>query len=510
MSLLERPALRRGLLLASVFTVAACGLAYELLSAAISSYLMGDAVTQFSLVVGTFLCAMGLGAWLSRFVRARLLATFVAVEIGVGLLGGLSSVILFSASALFEPIFPLVFYGLCVMIGAGVGLDVPLLVRILREDSELSEAVSDTLALDYLGSLVGSLLVPFVALPYVGIARSTVLFGLANLVVAGLGVRLLGGGARRLRGALWSSALVLLLAFFGSARLVGFLEDLHYQDEIVYAKSTSYQRIVLTRWRDDVRLYLDGHLQLSSTDEARYHEPLVIPAMESVPRAERVLILGGGDGLAAREVLKYPSVRALTVVDLDPEMTRLARERRELLALNGGALTDGRVRVVNQDALRFAEEDTGFYDVIIADLPDPHSPALAKLYSTSFYAMLARRLTARGALVTHATSPFFAPEAFWCVDATLAAAAEPPLRTWPYHANVPSFGEWGWVLAHRVEVDPRRLRPSVPTRFLNAETMAAMFAFPEDMRRPEGVEPNRMDQPVLNLYYNRGWNTYNE
>ncbi len=501
---------RRALLLASVFAVAGCGLAYELLSAAISSYLMGDAVTQFSLVVGTFLCAMGIGAWLSRFVQRDLLRTFVAVEIGVGLLGGLSSVLLFTTSALLEPIFPLVFYGLCVTIGAGVGLEVPLLVRILREEQALENALSDTLALDYLGALVGSLLVPFVALPYLGISRSTVAFGLANLAVASLGLRLLPERSRGLRGLLGVSALLLVLAFFGSARLVGFLEDLHYQDSVVYAKSTSYQRIVITRWRDDVRLYLDGHLQLASSDEARYHEPLVIPAMEAVPRAERVLILGGGDGMAAREVLKYASVREIVLVDLDPEMTRLARERRELVALNGGALSDPRVRVVNEDARLFAERDTSFYDVILADLPDPHSPVLARLYSTSFYALLARRLTARGALATHATSPFFAPQAFWCVEATLAAATEPPLQTWPYHANVPSFGEWGWILASRAPLAPATLRPSVPTRFLNAATLVGMFAFPEDMQRPDGVEVNRMDQPVLSEYYNRGWSTYNE
>ncbi len=504
------PRLRRGLLLGSVFVVAACGLAYELLSAAISSYLLGDAVRQFSLVVGTFLCAMGIGAWLSRYVRGELLYTFVAVEVGVGLLGGLSSVALFATSALLEPLFPLVFYGLCVTIGAGVGLEVPLLVRILREDSELNEAVSDTLALDYLGALVGSLLVPFLAIPYLGVARATVLFGLANLAVAGLGLRLLGGRRRGLTVAVQVSAVLLLVALVGSAKLVGFLEDLHYQDDIVYAKSTAYQRVVLTRWRDDVRLYLDGHLQLASSDEARYHEPLVIPAMEAVPRAERVLILGGGDGLAAREVLKYPAVNAITLVDLDPEMTRLARERPELLALNGGSLNDPRVSVHNEDALLFVERDTAFYDVILADLPDPHSPTLAKLYSTSFYALLARRLSARGVLVTHATSPFFAPHAFWCVDATLRAAVEPPLQTFPFHTNVPSFGEWGWILASRAPVDPKSLRPSVPTRYLNAETLAAMFVFSEDMKAPAGVEPNRMDRPVLDRYYNQGWNAYNE
>lgn len=489
--------------------VAACGLAYELLAAAISSYLMGDAVTQFSLVVGTFLCAMGIGAWLSRFVTRDLLATFVAVEVGVGVLGGLSSVLLFAASALLEPIFPVVFYGLCVVVGAGVGVEVPLLVRILREDTELSEAVSSTLALDYVGALAGSLLVPLVALPYLGISRSTVVFGLLNLGVAALGLRALPRPTRKLKSWLVLGVVVLLVGFLGSARLVGFLEDLRYQDHIVYAHSTSYQRIVLTRWRDDVRLYLDGHLQFASSDEARYHESLVIPAMEAVSRPERVLILGGGDGLAVREVLKYPSVREITLVDLDPEMTRLGRERPELVAMNRGALSDARVAVVNQDALLFAERDTGFYDVILADLPDPHNPALSKLYSQSFYALLARRLSARGALVTQATSPFFAPLAFWCIEATIAAAAEPPLQTWPYHVNVPSFGEWGFVLASRAPVDVGGLAPSVETRFLNAETLRGLFEFPEDMARVQ-VEVNRMDQPVLAVYYNRGWKTYNE
>jgi spermidine synthase len=498
-------------LLGSVFVVAACGLVYELVAGAVSSYLLGDAVTQFSLVIGVFMSAMGLGSWLSRYVTRDLLRTFVDIEIALGLVGGTASIGMFAASAFLAPWFPVVFYALCGVIGALVGLEIPLLVRIIREQGAgLSTAVSDVLALDYVGALVGAVAFPFLALPALGLSRSSVAFGLLNLAVAAVGVRLLperrGPSVR-----LGLAAVALLGVLAASGRLVGWLEDVLYQDAVIYAESSRYQRIVLTRWRDDVRLYLDGNVQFSSVDEARYHEALVVPIMQAT-RARRVLVLGGGDGLAVREILRYPEVERVDLVDLDASVVRLGRARPELLALNGGSLGDRRVSVHIGDAMRFVAEATDRWDAVIVDLPDPNDEALSKLYSTGFYAMVTRRLTARGMLVTQATSPYFAPDAFWCIVGTLRAAVdEPPLQVLPYHTWVPSFGDWGFVLAGRTLPEVAELEPSVPTRYLDREVLQGMFVFAGDEQPPEDtLRVNRMDDPVLYTYYKRGWKRFNQ
>lgn len=526
------------LLLASVFAVATCGLVYQLVAGAISSYLFGDAVTQFSLVIGVFLCAMGVGSFLSQFIHHRLLATFVELEIWIGLVGGCSSLAMFAVSAYADDVFAPFFYSLCGLIGIMVGLEIPLLVRILgsgdpvddgpRDVDQVAEgersgsqhprdrALSQVLALDYVGALAGSLLFPFFALPWFGISRASVVFGIMNLAVAAAGLALVPG-RRFWQGMRWLAATgILVVTFFFSASWIGFLEDHLYQDQILVAKDTPYQRIVVTRWRDDVRLFLNGHLQFSSVDEARYHESLVIPTMAATA-ARHVLILGGGDGLAVRELLKYPSVESITLVDIDPEMTAMAARRPELAALHGGALDSPKVSIVHDDAMRFLEEDRSFYEAIFIDLPDPSTSTLAKLYSQSFYALAMRRLSEDGILVTQATSPFFARQAFWCIATTLEsvtdaadiAAGLPAIRTYPYRVHVPSFGEWGFIMASRRDVETDRLTVDVTTRFLDDEVLAGLFAFGKDIQRIE-AEVNRLDDPLLHRYYQQGWSTYNQ
>jgi len=297
--------------------------------------------------------------------------------------------------------------------------------------------------------------------------------------------------------------------------MVGFFEDLLYQDTVIFSKTTRYQRIIITRWRNDIRLYLNGHIQFSSVDEARYHEALVIPALEACARPGDILILGGGDGMAAREVLKYDSIRRIVLVDIDAEMTRLGRERKELRALNKNSLNSEKVEIVNTDAMKYVENSKDAFDVIIVDLPDPSSGALAKLYSKSFYALCARRLRADGVIVTQATSPFFAPEAFWCIVKTIESAVNADsgpggLIPVPFHVNVPSFGEWGFVMASRNNIVPEKLSVSVPTRFLNHSGMFAMFGFGKDSQPTGDLEINRLEFPVLDEYYKRGWGRFHE
>jgi spermidine synthase len=510
----ESPSLAgRVILLASVFAVAACGLVYELIAGAVSSYLLGDAVTQFSLVIGVFLSAMGLGSYLAKLVHRNLLRTFVEIEIWIGLIGGSSSILMFSINTFIEPLFTPLFYSLCAALGVMVGIEIPLLVRILRSGEGFVAALSNVLALDYIGALAGSILFPLLALPVLGLSRASVAFGLMNLAVAGAGISLIRGRKTWQVVRLGLAGLLLLVGFFTSSRLVGFLEDLLYQDSIVLVQDSRYQHIVITRWHDDIRLFLNGHLQLSSIDEARYHESLVLPAMAAAARPRNVLILGGGDGAATREILKFATVEAVTLVDIDPVMTELARTRPELVAINQGALESPLVTVVNQDAMSFLTADSKLYEVIIIDLPDPNTVSLARLYSRAFYALVARRLAAGGVMVTQATSPYFAPEAFWCIEQTIGEAVAhhqlDGLIPVPYHVHVPSFGEWGFIIAGKHRVDPAAIEVTVPTRFLTTEVMRAMFVFGRDMQAPE-VIANELDDPVLYEYYKQGWRRFNE
>ena len=494
---------RRAVLLGCVFVVAACGLVYELVAGAVSAYLLGNAITQYSLVIGVFLCAMGLGSWLARFIRGDLLRRFVQIELVLALVGGLSSLSTYAFGAWLSAWFGPLFYGQLVFIGALVGLEIPLLVRLLKEDQRIEEALSDALALDYVGALLGALAFPFLALPFLGMTRASLAFGLLNLAVAAWASTLL---QVRLWGPIAGVAVALIGAWVGSGTLVGHLEDRLYQDRVVYAEQSAYQRIVLTRWRDDVRLYLDGHIQFSTVDEARYHEALAVPALAAtVPR--EVLILGGGDGLLAHRVLRDERVQSVDIVDLDPAVTQLARSHAALVEANGAALDDPRVRVHNADAMEFLENTEQAWDVVLLDLPDPHSAALAKLYSTSFYATLARRLRAQGVLATQATSPFYAPAAYWCVVDTLEASG---FQTRPYHASIPSFGEWGFILAGRDRLPVEELEPSFETQVLDAEALRALFVWDKELgARPE-PNVNTLDDPVLATLYERGWRTFNQ
>ena len=493
-------------LIISVFIVASCGLAYELIMAALASYLLGDSILQFSSIIGLYLFAMGIGAHLTRYIKDEdALARFIEIELLVGIVGGLSALALFVAFGLAAAPFRSLLYAFVLITGIIVGMEIPLVMRVLhREQAAFADLVARVLTFDYLGALAVSLLFPLVLAPRLGMARSALLFGLLNATVALLTARIFRAQLPRYA-ALRRRALLVLAAlaaaFVYADRITFHAEQSYFGDPIVYERHTPYQRLVITRWKDDTRLYLNGNLQFSSRDEARYHEALVLPAMQMAARAERVLILGGGDGLAAREVLKYPQVQSLTLVDLDAEMTQTFATSATLTALNGGALTHPKTRVINADAAQWLEESSERFDVILIDLPDPSNFSLGKLYSVPMYRQVARHLTEGGLIVVQSTSPYFAPNAYWSVVATLEAAG---LSTAPYHVYVPSFGEWGFVLAGKGATFPVPERFDVPTRYLTAATAAEMFRFPPDMARRD-VEPNYLNTQILVHYFEEDW-----
>jgi spermidine synthase len=490
------------LLFISVFLIAACGLIYELVAGALASYLLGDSVTQFSTIIGSYLFAMGLGSALSRFINRGLVFRFVWIELLVGLVGGFSSSVLFLAFAYTQG-FRLILYLVVVAIGILVGLEIPLLIRILKDRFLLRDVVAHVLTVDYLGALAASLIFPIVLVPELGLVRSALLFGLVNAAVA-LWSTFLFADQLAVRAGLRVACVVVLAALgagmFGAKRIVSAADDNLYADEVIFAKDTRYQRIVLTEWKDDLRLFLNSHLQFSSRDEYRYHEALVHPGLASLPQARRVLVLGGGDGLAVREILKYPQVVSVTLVDLDPEMIRLFSTNSMLTRLNQNSLNSPKVHVINADAFPWLDQHYDLFDFVVVDFPDPNNYSLGKLYTTAFYRLLAKHLTAEGLATVQSTSPLFARESYWCIAESLKQAG---LRTYPYHVYVPAFGEWGFVLAG---LGPYRQPAQLPSglRFLSLRNLPEMFEFPNDML-PVPVQANRLNDQILVRYYERDW-----
>ena len=490
-------------LLASVFVVAACGLLYELAAGAIASYLLGDSVLQFSTIIGAYLFAMGAGSWLSRFFERQLPAHFLRIELLVALVGGALPAILFMANAYAPGAFRFLLYALVLVVGTLVGLEIPLVMRILKRNVALKELVSQVLTFDYLGALAVSLAFPLVLVPQLGLIRTGLLFGLMNAAVALWALWLFRHELRQWRAHAVACGLTLgaLAAGFAAAdQITTLAEDHFYQDRIVFTASTPYQRIVVTSGKTGHRLFLNGNLQFAERDEYRYHEALVHPVMSAHGAPKKVAVLGGGDGMAVREVLKYASVESVTLVELDPAMTTLFSRQAALTRLNGDALKSPRLTIVNADAFQWLDRSTDTFDVVIVDFPDPTNFAIGKLYTNSFYALLDRHLAASGYAVIQTTSPLVARKSFWTVVNTIESVG---LQTAPYHANVPSFGEWGFVVASRRPFKPAGTLPP-DLQFLTPQTLPALFDFPQDMARVP-AEVNRLSNQALVHTYEQEW-----
>ena len=490
-------------LLASVFVVASCGLAYELIAGALASYVLGDSILQFSTVIGTYLFAMGAGSWLSKYVVRDLVGRFVRIELMIGVIGGFSAAALYFMFVWSPGPFKLALYLLVFLIGMLVGLEIPLIMRILKRDLAFKDLVSQVLTFDYLGALAVSILFPVLLVPHLGLVRSALLFGLLNVAVALWALWLFRSqlpGIVWLRGQGIAALLALLAAFAGAGELTALAEAHLYTDEIVHAESSPYQRIVVTRWKDDLRLHLNNNLQFSSRDEYRYHEALVHPGLATLPGAKRVLVLGGGDGMAVREILKYPQVESVTLVDLDPAMTQLFSTAPALTALNEKAFASPKVTVINADALVWLEDNRERFDFVVVDFPDPSNFAIGKLYSAPFYRLLEKHMTPDAMAVIQSTSPLYARQSFWCIVSTLEDAG---FVATPYHALVPSFGEWGFVLVGRRGYRAPETYP-VATRFLTPALTPSLFEFPKDMARVD-AEVNQLNNQVLVRYFEREW-----
>ncbi|MFP4102546.1 polyamine aminopropyltransferase [Coleofasciculus sp.] len=494
---------QRRLLLAAAAVSSSCGLAVELLLGTLASYLVGNPALSFGVAIGGFLAAMGIGSYLSQFIapksppwlqQRQLLVAFLQVEL---LMAPLTALLPLGLFALFvvNGFLWLGLFLVTILLGILAGLEVPLLTRVLELEEGVREALAGVLALDYVGALLGSLLFPVLLLPLIGLFPAAFVLGaLPAFMVFAIGQQF-----PRLRR--WGYlglglGVILTLSAPAAIPISNRLENTLYQAPVITRIQSPYQRIVLTRRGQDLRLFLDGDLQLSTLDEYRYHEALVHPAMSASQNRRHVLVMGAGDGMAVREVLKWQDVERVVLIELDAEVVKLAQSHPQLVRLNEGALTDPRVEVINADAFVRAPALNETFDVIIADFPDPDREVLAKLYAEGFYQRLLPRLAENGVFVTQASSPFFAPDVLSCIVATLSDVG---LSTHPYVVDVPSFGPWGFVLASRQSIQADRLTLSVSTRYLTEPILHHLFELPGDVQLGN-VEVNRLSHPVIVRY----------
>jgi spermidine synthase len=536
-----------------MFLMGACGIAYEYTLSKIASDILGNSAQQWAIVIAIMLFCMGLGAEIQQYIPDRRMVPMLAgSQILLALLGGYGSLWLIHVFSAAPSHFVLVKYVLVSSVGILVGFEIPLLTRINEQFSkDVKSNLARILKMDYLGALLGALLWVFVLLRNFTMIEAGLLLALTTLVSAWVLVRVfpeqLGGMQAWFTLSLVAGVLLIGLAWREGSEWAQSAEQRLYRDKIIFSKTTKYQHVVLTQSRQgEISCFINGHLQFNSADEYIYHEHLVHPAMQIAPRRERVLILGGGDGLALREVLKYGDVETVTLVDLDPEMTDLARENPHLVELNGGSLANPKVLslrnivqkdhasqkmtvensrgiqtgqsgelpevyLFNVDAARFLAQAPGRYDVIVIDFPDPNAPELANLYSQHFYGFLAKKLSADGIFVQQSTSPYHAKEAFLCIGRTMQSAG---LSAVPYHDNVPSFGEWGWWIGGNANLYPeakvKTLLQSVQeltnlTEYLTPELIKTSLHFGKNQLNTEETAINTITNPCIHRYYLKAW-----
>ncbi|MFD2212164.1 polyamine aminopropyltransferase [Metabacillus endolithicus] len=499
--------------------VSVCGIIFEVLFGAAGSYLLGDGVKQYTLTISLFLTGMGIGASISEKVTKNLILSFVWIEYSIGILGGLSTFLLFGVSAFLSPGMDAFFlYSITLIVGALTGVELPILIRKANEIGvTLQKSTARVLFSDYAGGLIGGLLFVYLLRPEFGLVKTAFLVALINVVIALWILHYFKREIPSFKRHFSAGILILLLLvggiFFGEETAFTFEQKL-YRDPIIYTEQTDYQQIILTKEQGDLRLFLDGQLQFSSSDEYRYHETLVHPVVATASTKENVLILGGGDGLALRELQKYDEIKSMTLVDLDPRVVELAKTNRDVVNLNEQSFEDERVQVISEDAFQFLKNNHHtFYDVILIDLPDPNNESLNKLYTLEFYQLVRNRLAPGGSIMIQATSPTFATEVYWSINKTVQAAN---LHTENLHVDVPSFGDWGFVLAKREEVNLNETSITVETNFLTNEVLKGLTSFGKDIDQDildqNGnqiqLETNTLTRPTIIEKYEKAWRSY--
>ncbi len=545
------------LLCACMFASGACGIILEYIQASLASMILGNSFEQWAMVIGLMLFWMGFGSLIqAQIPKKYLIIAFISVETGLALAGGFSPTLTYISYG-YTAHYSLALYFFVSFIGIMIGLEIPVIIRINNDFSkELSTNLGNILSADYLGSLIGSLIYVFILLRFVPITEAAFLTAGVNFSLAFITYLYFSKKQLIKQGFIIPVVMTMTCAAISYGYLQNRewnikIEQLLYDDPIVLSQTTQYQHIAITHYKpfDEVRLFLNGNLQFCSTDETRYHEPMVHPIMNLVPVKSKVLILGGGDGCALREVLKYKDVKEVLLVDLDPEMTKLAATHPLLTAINQNSFKDARlttltekginpgikknlymekatrkrtpnqtqptqkiaqVSVMNVDADKFLSQIQGFWDVIIVDMPDPSTPELTKLYTTQFYKKIKLHLSMHGMIVVQSTSPYLAKESFLCIGRTIESAQ---LNTLPFHENVPSFGDWGWYLAWHPEISTEKIMQKiedisipVPTRFITEDVFKRELVFGKQELETTDKQVNTLLNPILlSIYNHESW-----
>ncbi|SFZ85080.1 polyamine aminopropyltransferase [Tenacibaculum maritimum] len=498
----------------ALFATGISGIVAEYILSTLASYFIGNAILQFTLIVSIMLFAMGLGSRLSKKFTKQVIAYFIVTELILSVLVSFSALILYVTYGVTDVSW-LVIYILSIAIGLLIGLEIPFATRINDEFEELRLNISNILEKDYFGSLIGGLFFAFVGLPYLGLTYTPFMLGILNLGVSYYLFRVLKEYVpiniiKRLQLSYIIVTLSILLGLYFAKPIVKFGEQVKYKDKIVYTEQTKYQKIVLTKWKEWHSLYINGNQQLSSFDEFMYHEPMVHIPMQLAGATKNILVLGGGDGCLAREVLKYPNVEKITLVDLDERMIDLGKNHEVLKELNQNAMNNSKLKIVIQDAFNFLEEVKERYDVIFVDLPDPNNVDLNKLYTKEFYSLCNLKLQETGILITQAGSPYYATKAFYCIDKTMKAAG---LRTMPMHNQILTLGEWGWVMAKKKEILLEQIKAvkvtSLNLKWLTNSALPQLTSFGKPLVDTTGIQINTIFSPKLYTYYRQGnWDLY--
>ncbi len=503
----------------ALFATGLSGIVAEYILSTLATYFIGDSATQWSLIVSVMLFSMGLGSRFSKYFNENLLVKFIAIEFTLSILVSFASLFAYTAAGYTEYV-GFIIYGLSILIGILIGLEIPLVIRLNEEFESLRINVASVMEKDYLGSLVGGLFFAFVGLPILGLTYTPFILGMVNFVVAILLFLVVKDALKiKAKSLISLSALIVFAmistgAYYASPIILQG-EQARYKDKVVFEKQSKYQRIVLTQWKNDYWLYINGNQQLSTIDEDKYHEPLIHPALNLIQERKHILVLGGGDGCAVREILKYPDVEKITLVDLDSVMTNMGKYNPILRELNEDAFHHPKLEIINTDAFNFMEKGQNYYDAIIVDLPDPRSVELNRLYTLQFYQLCHLKLKKHGVIITQAGSPYYATKAFLCIDKTLAAAG---FTTQKMHNQVITLGEWGWVMGVKSWPEDKDLKSAlqqmsfnVPTRWLNQDAMLMMCNFGKNIYEAtnDSIAINQIQNPVLYRYYLKGnWDLY--
>jgi len=504
-----------------LFVAGFSGIVAEYILSTLASYFLGDSILQWTLVLSFMLFSMGLGSSITKRMDKGLLEKFILLEFGLSILVTFSAMLVYMVSSQ-TTYNGLLIYGLSILIGLLIGMEIPLVTRLNEHYEVLKVNIASVMESDYYGSLAGGLFFAFVGLPYLGLTYTPFVLGFLNSIVAiFLFWKFSDLIPRFMRAVLLGCAIsVMVLWGLGLAfakPIIKYTEQFRYKDQVIYEKQSRYQKIVITQWKNDYWLFINGSQQLSTLDEVMYHEPLVHPIMSLHAHPQNVLILGGGDGCAVRDMLQYPSLQTITMVDLDPAMTDLGKNHPVMKKVNQNAMHNAKLTIFNEDAYLFLDKTKQYFDIIIIDLPDPKSVELNRLYTQEFYNLCHRTLRPEGLIITQSGSPYYATKAFSCINKTMREAN---FNTVQMHNQILTLGEWGWTIGAKSWNEKElltRLRAlqfdKIKTKWLNHDAMQLMTSFGKQSfflnEAIEKVDINTIHNPVLYRYYLRGnWDLY--